>query len=161
MRGHCVDEGGDALSQVCLDPPFQNESKRKNLRVAQTDHILILVKQIAKEYSHSWDSGQECVDAHYSPQASSKIRFVSHSSLYSFLIVIVPLVQCLCFSVDPKLCEQGLFISCTFGTVGAWHREGSYKHLLKWTVPIPVTGKIWLWGGGQEWSLYVFIYNGS
>lgn len=79
-----MDSSGDnVLNQVHLDSPLWNESKRRNLMVARTDHILTLVKEIGKEYSHSWDSGQESVDAHYSPQASNKIRFVPHSSRYS------------------------------------------------------------------------------
>ena len=47
--------------------------------------FLTLVKQIGKEYSHSRDSGRESVGAQYSLQASNKIRFVSHNSLYPWL----------------------------------------------------------------------------
>jgi len=60
--------------------------------VAQTDHILTLVKEIGKEYSHSWDSGQEGVHAHYSPQASQQDQIcLSQSSV--LLIAVSHLVN--------------------------------------------------------------------
>lgn len=35
--------------------------------------FLTMVKQIGKELSHSWDSRQEHVATHYSPESSNKI----------------------------------------------------------------------------------------
>lgn len=121
----------------------------------QTDHILTLVKQTGKEYSHPWDSRQESVGSHCSLQASNKFRFVSHSSLYP--------------DCNGHTCLMFVFLSRpstpwigAHSSVCYWCRRClAHRWLLQTFVELnctnPIIGKLWLLEARDRAFMYLYV----